>query len=110
MQSDQRKKLEEENQAMLQERLESLKLEVEQEKAELRVRYLHRVSHIFIVMKMQLKITQGETYKLEESVKMETELIDLRAERNMMSLQVSYCSHYCSHDHTIDHMIIVLLT
>ena len=37
MQSDQRKKLEEENQAMLQERLESLKLEVEQEKAELRV-------------------------------------------------------------------------
>ena len=38
MQSDQRKKLEEENEAMLQERLESLKLEVEQEKAELRVR------------------------------------------------------------------------
>ena len=37
MQSDQRKKLEEENQAMLQEQLESLKLEVEQEKAELRV-------------------------------------------------------------------------
>jgi len=39
-QSDQRKKLEEENQAMLQERLESLKLEVEQEKAELRVSVL----------------------------------------------------------------------
>lgn len=99
MQSDQRKKLEEENEAMLQERLESLKLEVEQEKAELRVRYLHHVSHTLIVMKTQLKITQGETYKLEESVKMETELIDLRAERNMMSLQVS-----------IAHMITLLLT
>ena len=40
MQSDQRKKMEEENQAMLQDRLESLKLEVEQEKAELRVSWL----------------------------------------------------------------------
>ena len=38
MQSDQRKKLEEENKAMLQERLESLKLEVEQEKADVKVR------------------------------------------------------------------------
>ena len=55
-------------------------------------------------MKMQLKITQGETYKLEESVKMETELIGLRAERNMMSLQVSYIAD------TIAHMIIILLT
>ena len=37
----------------------------------------------------QLKVTQGETYKLEESVKLETELIELRAEWNMMALQVS---------------------
>lgn len=37
---------------------------------------------------LQLKVAQGVDYKLEESMKMETELIELRAERAMMAFQV----------------------
>ena len=42
---------------------------------------------LFLVL--QLKVAQGVQYKLEESVKMETELIELRAKQSMMALQVS---------------------
>lgn len=38
---------------------------------------------------MQLKVAQGADYKLEESVTMETELIELRAHKYMTTLQVS---------------------
>ncbi len=37
---------------------------------------------------LQLKVSQGANYKLEESVTMETELIELRAQKHMTALQV----------------------
>ena len=43
--------------------------------------------HIFIYF-LQLKVAQGANYKLEESVTMETELIELRAQKHMTALQV----------------------
>ena len=46
---------------------------------------------------VQLKVAQGVEYKLEESVKMETELIELRAKQSMMALQVSVSSLHSIH-------------
>ena len=37
---------------------------------------------------LQLKVAQGANYNLEESVTMETELIELRAQKQMTALQV----------------------
>ncbi|XP_064405609.1 kinesin-like protein klp-20 [Halichondria panicea] len=71
IQADERRKIEGENAAILRDNLETLKLEIEQEKAELK-----------------LKVSQGANYKLEESVTMETELIELRAQKHMTALQV----------------------
>lgn len=46
---------------------------------------------------VQLKVAQGVEYKLEESVKMETELIELRAKQSMMALQVSVSNLHSIH-------------
>ena len=43
---------------------------------------------LYFLFLFQLKVAQGVDYKLEESMTMETELIELRAERSMMALQV----------------------
>ncbi len=46
---------------------------------------------------MQLKVAQGANYNLEESVTMETELIELRAQKHMTALQVCTQSTYPWH-------------
>ena len=95
IQADEREKLEKENEAILKEKLDSLKLEIEQEKAEVKVKYCSVVRFPLVyvqllcnIVTLQLKVAQGVEYKLEESVKMETELIELRAKQSMMALQV----------------------
>lgn len=42
----------------------------------------------YLLLCFQLKVAQGVEYKLEESMKMETELIELRAKKAMTALQV----------------------
>lgn len=55
------------------------------------------MNHILTVaffLSCQMKVSQGVEYKLEESVTMETELIELRAKQSMMSLQVTIIQSY----------------
>ena len=47
---------------------------------------------------IQLKVAQGANYNLEESVTMETELIELRAQKHMSALQV-YMYNYVKQVH-----------
>ncbi|XP_070553621.1 kinesin-like protein klp-20 [Ptychodera flava] len=71
IEEEERKKLERENAAMLAEELDRMKMEIEHEKAEL-----------------QLKMAQGFNYSNQQIMQLETELIELRAERAVVTMQL----------------------
>ncbi|XP_033124252.1 kinesin-like protein KIF3B [Anneissia japonica] len=68
---EERKRLEIENAALLKEELERMKLEVDQQRAEI-----------------QMKVAQGKTYTTEEAMKLEIELMKEREERSVVARQL----------------------
>ncbi|XP_065827439.1 kinesin-2b-like [Oscarella lobularis] len=69
---DEREKVERENKAFLADELDKMKLEIEQEKAELKLRV----------------VQEGAEINAEQLAKAEMELIELRAQKSMMALQI----------------------
>ncbi|XP_062513671.1 kinesin-like protein KIF3B [Corticium candelabrum] len=72
IEKDEREKVERENKMFLSEELDKMKLEIEQEKAELKLRM----------------VQEGAEINSEQLAKAEMELIELRAEKSMMTLQI----------------------
>ena len=64
--------MEVDNKAMLAEELERMKIETEHEKAEI-----------------QMKVSHGHEYNRDESMKLEMAMVDLNAERSIITLQVN---------------------
>ncbi|XP_022800927.1 kinesin-like protein KIN-4A [Stylophora pistillata] len=71
IETERREKHEKENALTLADEVDRVKMEVEQEKAEL-----------------QLKAAEGVQYSTDQSIKLEMELVELKAERTVMSLQI----------------------
>ncbi|XP_002734593.1 uncharacterized protein LOC100366509, partial [Saccoglossus kowalevskii] len=71
IEKEERQKQERENAAMLAEELDRMKIEIEHEKAQL-----------------QLKMAQGFNYTNQEIMQLESELIELRAERAVVTMQL----------------------
>lgn len=71
IETERREKHEKENALTLADEVDRVKMEVEQEKAEL-----------------QLKAAEGLQYSTDQSIKLEMELVELKAERTVMSLQI----------------------
>ena len=71
LETEQRDKLEKENQATLADEMDRIKIETEHEKADLK-----------------MKISQGSQYNEEQALKIEMELIDLKAEKSVMAIKL----------------------
>jgi len=71
LETEKREKLEKENLATLADEMDRIKIESEQEKADLK-----------------LKTTQGDQYTEEKALKIEMELIDLKAEKSVMAIKL----------------------
>ncbi|XP_032237821.2 kinesin-II 85 kDa subunit isoform X2 [Nematostella vectensis] len=72
LESEQRDKLEKENAQTLAEEVDRVKMEIEQEKAEL-----------------QLKAAEGAQYTTDQAIKLEMDIVELKAERSVMSIKLS---------------------
>nr|XP_058950704.1 kinesin-like protein unc-104 isoform X1 [Pocillopora verrucosa] len=71
IETERREKYEKENSLTLADEVDRVKMEVEQEKAEL-----------------QLKAAEGVQYSTDQAIKLEMELVELKAERTVMSLRI----------------------
>ncbi|XP_015758048.1 PREDICTED: kinesin-II 85 kDa subunit-like isoform X1 [Acropora digitifera] len=71
IESERREKHEKENAATLADEVDRVKMELEQEKAEL-----------------QLKAAEGAQYSTDQAIKLEMELVEMKAERTVMSLRI----------------------
>ena len=86
--------MERENKAFLADELDKMKLEIEQEKAELKVGFFQWSESVSKCV-FQLRVVQeGAEINAEQLAKAEMELIELRAQKSMMALQVRVTVFY----------------
>ncbi|EDV19336.1 uncharacterized protein TRIADDRAFT_62201 [Trichoplax adhaerens] len=72
IEAEERKKREKEDDAIIEEELERMKVEIQQEKAE-----------------VQLKMAEGIEYSQQQILKLENDLIEMKAERSILTLKIS---------------------
>jgi len=71
VEAEERRRMETDNRALITEEMERMNIETEHEKAEI-----------------QMRVNQGKTYTNEEGAKLEMQLVDLKAERSVITMQL----------------------